>query len=318
MLAVIGNTVIDLFLHNIADLPRASGDEFTGGNLIWCQEPVAASMGGNGANVAYVFAALGGRVTLFSALGVDWAGGLLQEWLAREKVSLKGIYQDKSIPTSTNVVLTDQANNRLSFFYAGADASLDYSKIDLELLLGHQFLLICGYPLLPALRGETAGRILALARARGLKTAMDIGPAIGQPVLLTEIKGFFPDIDYLLGNFTEINTLTGEQEMEDSLACLEANGYQGWVVAKQGEKGVNLYQIGKRLELYVPAYQVPVRGTVGAGDTFDAAFLWGLQQGFDEKTAARWGNAAASLVVATGGLVRAPSREEIEKVINYR
>ncbi|KLU60657.1 putative sugar kinase YdjH [Peptococcaceae bacterium CEB3] len=317
MLAVIGNTVLDLHLKNV-DLPQAAGDEFTGGNLIMSSGPVMPAMGGNGADAAYVFAALGGEVTLFSAIGADWAGRFVEERLENEGVCLDGLYKDTRASTSTNVILTDAAHNRVSFFYGGADAQYGLEKINLNLLSRHEVVLVCGIPLMPALRGSL-GELLRWIKEKGLKIALDIGPAIdGRAMGLGELRSCLSSVDYLIGNMAELGALTGERGKEEIVSQLADSAFRKWVVMKQGRDGVSLYHLAARQEFYLPAYPVEVKGTVGAGDTFNAVFLWALAHGLGEREAADRACAGSAGVVARGGLTEPPRLEEIKDLMHAR
>jgi len=59
MFTVIGTCTVDLFVSNLAAMPRSEGDEFTVDSLVFHDEPLRTSLGGNGANSAYALARLG-------------------------------------------------------------------------------------------------------------------------------------------------------------------------------------------------------------------------------------------------------------------
>jgi ribokinase len=65
------------------------------------------------------------------------------------------------------------------------------------------------------------------------------------------------------------------------------------VVETQGETGS--FSFSGDEALHVPAFEVEVLDTTGAGDVFHGAYLVGLLQGWDLRLAAQFAAAAAAL-----------------------
>ncbi|HEY1107601.1 MAG TPA: PfkB family carbohydrate kinase, partial [Opitutaceae bacterium] len=81
-LAIVGCTVVDIIFPDTPRLPRwPRHTEFTAANLIQLPRAPLVTIGGNGANAAYVAARRGARVTLHTAIGDDILGGLAHAWL---------------------------------------------------------------------------------------------------------------------------------------------------------------------------------------------------------------------------------------------
>jgi fructokinase len=66
-----------------------------------------------------------------------------------------------------------------------------------------------------------------------------------------------------------------------------------------GERGCAVFQHGAYCE--VPGFKVQVADTVGAGDAFAAAFLHGIEQGWDARLTGRFANAVGALVASRSG-----------------
>ena len=66
-----------------------------------------------------------------------------------------------------------------------------------------------------------------------------------------------------------------------------------------GERGCAVFQHGEYCE--VPGFKVQVADTVGAGDAFAAAFLHGIEQGWDARLIGRFANAVGALVASRAG-----------------
>ncbi len=310
MFVVIGNATVDLFVSGMEHIPRFAGDEFTTDSLTFCRRPLQMVLGGNGANSAYVLASLGAPTALCTALGRDKPGEIVAGWLAERGVDLSGTLRHAEQATSTSTILMDDALNRITFHHRGASASLRFEDIPAQLLEQAEVVLLCGYTLLTAMRGEGFVRALTAAHAGGATTAIDIGPAIEPPAVLDELLPLLPLVDYFLTNAYELAVCTGVADPEAGAARVREAG-AGTVVVKRGKEGVLVR--GEGVALDVPAFPVEAQVTVGAGDSFNAGFLYSIQRGSSLEEAARFANATAALVVsAAHGVLSAPTLEQVE------
>lgn len=316
MFLTIGNTTLDLFISGLAHLPRLGSDEFTAANITFCDRPLAMVLGGNGGNSAFALAKLRAPVALGSAIGDDTAGHIIVSWLEEAGVNLAGLVRSQAEATPTTTIITDEALNRLAFHHPGATTSFKPADLPAGLLAKTTALLISSYPLLPAWRPQGIAEALANAHRGGAITALDIGPAIGQPAELAELGPMLPDLDYLLCNEYELAVCAGGDDLETNLKTMLEAGARCLVV-KRGRLGARLRQAGASEALVVPGFAVEARFTVGAGDTFNAGFLFGRQQGWALERAARFGNAAAALVVSgSQGVLGCPGLAEVEALLN--
>src|SRR5438046_1517603 len=122
MLTVVGNTTVDIYVRGLARLPgpRANG---AGAPPVQTGERVLPTLGGSGAVVAYVAAALGEFVRLWSAVGTDPFGELALNWLEGRKVDTASVRIMSEAGTATTVMLTDAAQRRETFYYPGASGA---------------------------------------------------------------------------------------------------------------------------------------------------------------------------------------------------
>ena len=163
------------------------------------------------------------------------------------------------------------------------------------------------------LRPDGFCRALTAASEAGCITALDVGPAIGEPVSVSELRPLLPTIDYLLGNVHELLILTGERSQRRAARRLLDAGVSH-VVVKQGRDGACLY--GQQESLCVPAFPVDTRISVGAGDSFNVGFLYGVDQGRTYEAALRFASAVAAMVVSSDrGVFGAPSTEDVCKFL---
>ena len=311
MFLVIGSTTLDLIQSGVTTMPQPRGDEFTVDSLIFCAEPLQMRFGGNGANSAYVLAQLGAPVALGSAIGCDSAGELLTAPLQAIGVDLQGLLRHPTAATSVTTVISDLAHNRFAFHHAGASHRFALQDLPSTVVNAATALLISSYTLFLQWRPQGVATLLQQVKAQGGTTALDIGPAIGEPVTLAEIAPFLSDVDYLLANRHELAVCTDVAPTTDALvqgmAQLLGAG-AGNVVIKQGADGALIQCSGDAAPTPVPGFPVSAQDTVGAGDSFNAGFLYAVNQGQDAVAAVRFANAVAALVVGSQrGVLGAPT-----------
>jgi sugar/nucleoside kinase (ribokinase family) len=311
MIGVLGTTTMDLIISGMASMPRFDGDEFKNSSLTYCGRPLKLMLGGNGANSAYVLAALGGESALLSAVGCDELGNVMLGWLEARGVHVDGVLRHPTEATATDTVIVDSQLHRMAFYHPGANEAYSFDHIPAAVLDALSGVLITGYTLMPKFRPQ--GYASLLARLRGRITALDIGPAIGDLATLDELRPLLPDVGYLFANAYELSVCLGHEDMERAAkALLEAGA--GCVVVKRGREGAVIFQ--RDSMTLVPGYPVTALETIGAGDSFNAGFLYAISTGAEPADAVRFGNATAALVVSGGQSARsAPTAAQVWDVV---
>lgn len=322
MFTVIGTATVDLFVSNLAAMPRSEGDEFTVDSLVFHDEPLRTSLGGNGANSAYALARLGSPVELVGGLGGDHLGDWMAGQLADVGVGMGGVRRYPEMGTATTLILSDRQQNRLAFHHEGANRRVDDSSIDLSVVGRSDMLLLTSYSIMPGLRPDGAVALFRNARKVGTRTAVDIGPAIGEPARLEELRPLLAHTDFFICNEHELSVCTGGRELATGMAAILEGG-AGCVVVKRGAAGaVVLERNGASADTtgeptYVPGFSVDVQTTVGAGDSFNAGFLLAVQDWASIEQAARFANAVAAIVVSTPDRpLDSLSREAVSRLID--
>ena len=313
MFVVIGTATVDLFISGMKAMPRLDGDEFTTASLVFCDEPLNMTLGGNGANSAYVLASLGALVALCSVTGTNPLGDTVTAWLREKQVDLRGFLQ-RARGTATTTIAVDNAANRISFYYPGVFSDYGVDDIPRDLLQAASYLLITGYPILPGLRSGGVETIFKIAQENGVQTLLDIGPAIGEPAQLEELKPLLPLVDYLLTNDYELAVCTGQNTVQAGIQTL-LNAHARCVIVKQGAEGA--LAVSQTRSIHAPGFPVDATVTVGAGDSFNAGLMYGLHRAMPLEQALRMANATASLVVQSGKSVfGAPTMEQVEALMS--
>jgi sugar/nucleoside kinase (ribokinase family) len=193
--------------------------------------------------------------------------------------------------------------DRLFISYAAPeDPSDPEPPITLDLLEKHRPRVLFAY-------GEHGPELYREARRRGTFVYIDSHWNIealhssGIPQVLREVDVFSPN----LAEACEI-TMTGTAE--EALDVLEQ--WCRCIVVKAGARGCVASRDGKRVE--VPALPVQAVETTGAGDNFNAGFLYGILHGYTFETCLRCANITGSLsTLVLGGAGSGVTAADIEE-----
>lgn len=305
---VVGNANVDVVIGDVAPWP-VPGTEVT---VDGCDLRV----GGAAGNTALALAALGveeGRDSdVVAGVGDDQLGRWLEE-------ALEGAARLSRSPKATalTVCLTHPDSQRTFVSYLGHLEDLPRHRLDAALAECRpgDLLLVCGYFLLPQLR-SIAVDILRDARQRGVVTLLDTGwPDEGWTASVrAELERLLPHLDAFLPNRDEALGCAGlsqDGDIEVAVDRLLSAG-AGRVVVKLGPEGALIDGVDGRA--HAPAHRVTVHDTVGAGDTFNAGLVAGLQRGLSWAQALQPAVAAASLTIASSPRCY-PSFAEVSEVV---
>lgn len=301
-LLVIGDVTVDLYLA-LPGLPEPGGDVHARRMIL--------RAGGSAANTAAVAAALGLPTALIGAVGTDPLGEWARAQLAASGVDTRSVQQRPEAPTSIITILVTPDGERTMLSYRGASRFAALREEDRARLHRAAFFHLSGYALLeesPLRRMATA--LLEEAAAHGLRCAMDPGlPACRMAP--EAVREALHRTHILLLTEREARILFGP---EPRRGFAEAPDLQ-WMILKRGERGCRL--LGREGEdLAIPTFAVSVIDTTGAGDAFNAGFLFGLAWGSRPETAALLGNAAGALACTVWGVIGSfPGRRAMDQLI---
>jgi sugar/nucleoside kinase (ribokinase family) len=316
MLTVLGTTTVDIIVRGVKVMPEQGDGEFSNRSLVWLDRSVLPTLGGNGANAAYSAQALGEDVRLWSCIGTDPFGDMVLDWLKSRNVDTSGLYVSATVGTSTTVVVTDTLLRRNSFHYPGPVGQFGPAQCAASKGAGKpgDWLLVTGYPLLRRWRGDAARNLLAGARANGIHTALDIGPIIGAPLTVDELGLLLRSVDILFCNEFELGEVTHMSRGDGAHWALSAGARMA--VVKRGEQGATVFAPGLK-QIDVAGFPVKTIGTVGAGDSFDAGFIYARSRGSSAEESARFASAVAALVIsAPRGILDAPDANAVRAFLS--
>jgi sugar/nucleoside kinase (ribokinase family) len=261
-------------------------------------------LGSSSAIFACGAARLGLRVAFIGKVGDDEFGRFVIHALSARGVDTQGVVVDPTIKTGLSVILS-RGNDRAILTYLGSISALRYEEINLSLLRRARHLHLGSYFLLAALRPQVPS-LFAKAQKFGLSTSLDTNydPAGQWAGGLAEV---LVQTDIFLPNETELLAISRQETLEAALSTLAEQ--VPLVAAKLGPNGATARKGQKQAR--AEALPVAVVDTTGAGDSFDAGFIYGYLAGWDLSRALRLGCSCGSLSTqAAGGTAAQPTLAE--------
>ena len=267
------------------------------------------TLGSSSAIFACGAARLGMRVALVGKVGDDEFGRFMVREMNERGVNTQGVVVDPRVKTGLTVILS-RGDDRAMLTYSGSIGALRFAEIDQALIARARHLHVGSYFLLDALRSDIP-MLFDLARASGLTISLDTNydPAEKWNSGLADA---LRRADVFLPNETELRAIAGIADTEAALDRL-ANGAT-CVAVKLGVRGAMARRGNERAT--AQALPVDVVDTTGAGDTFDAGFIYGYLAGWELARALRLGCVCGSLSTrAAGGTTAQPTlAEALEKL----
>lgn len=160
-------------------------------------------------------------------------------------------------------------------------------------------------------------RLIDIAKDKGIPISFDPNIRLKLWTIEEARKAYneiFPHIDILLTGLDEIRLIIGKDSAEDLGKFADEYGIKDLVI-KDGANGSRLYRDGKWTE--APGFKVNPIDTVGAGDGFDAGYVYGWLKGFTPEQLLRFANGVGALVTTVSGDNEGlPYFEEVSAFIN--
>ena len=270
------------------DIPVWPVDSVAWGRSIWVED-ITFSVGGNGSNTSYAMAKLGAPVRLTGMVGRDAEGDAIIRML--EDVGVQSDIRRTATPTTATVVLVQSSSDRSFIHRPGASRDVTPDVLTYE-VPGFTHFHLANLFSLPTIR-ESAGEVMASARAAGLTTSLDTAwDAKGR--WMQDVGPALPYTDLLFVNDSEARMLTGAEDLRAAAGILRDSGAKD-VVIKTGPRGCIVFAGSETFE--VRGFAVPAKDTTGAGDCFCGGFLASLHRGLSYREAARIANAAGAMNV---------------------
>jgi len=263
--------------------------------------------GGSAANTIVGLSRLGMRTGYVGKVGRDPEGSAMLRDLAAEGVETSGIVVCEG-RTGAGLSLVDRQGQRALLIDPGVNDCISLQDVDLAYLasfdLLHMTSFVCKSTDL-SLRTQ-----LAIAQEIEIPLSLDPGQLYAERGLAA-LKPIIEKCAVVLPNQRELRLMTGLAPAEGARKLLRMGARA--VAVKMGLKGC--YITDGTIKERVPAYGGRGVDTTGAGDAFNAGFIYGLMTGMSLADCGRIGAKVAWFCVQKlGARAGLPTRKQLEEL----
>ncbi|WP_245232227.1 adenosine kinase [Thiorhodococcus minor] len=213
--------------------------------------------------------------------------------------------------TGRCVVLVTPDSDRTMCTFLGVSGNLSSDEIVADALRASDWFYTEGYLVTSDSARAAAIEAKRLADATGVKTAI----SLSDPNMVKFFKDGLLEmigsgVDLLFANEFEAMGMAGSDDLNETLAYMKTIAKRFAIT--RGPKGALAWNGQELIE--IDPVKVEAVDTVGAGDMFAGAFLYGLSQGWDFQRAGDLASAAsAKLVTSLGPRIAAEETQRILK-----
>jgi sugar/nucleoside kinase (ribokinase family) len=282
--------------------------------------------GGAPFNYAVAAARLGAEVGALAAVGTDPFGQFLIDTLNKNNVDTRHVKIKKQRTTLAFVV--SEPNGEKSFFFyrkpwfETADTMLSPSDVDPAYLRSAKILHYSGVALTHSPERDAVFKAIENTHASGGLISYDPNIRLELWSSNDELRAMndiaMRKADIILLAKDEAEFLFGKCAPKKIVAKIKDKYHPRYVALKLGDQGSHV-EDEAGTSFFKPAYEVKVVDTTGAGDGWDAAFDYGLIQGWDLETCITVANAVGALTVTKRGATSAmPTIAELNEFLRKR
>jgi sugar/nucleoside kinase (ribokinase family) len=279
--SIAGEINLDLILYGLAEVIPVEREILA--------RDFRCTLGGSSSIVAHNLASLGASVGFATRLGKDEFGRIALERMAESGADLSEVvYAEDSTCTGVTVLL-HHGDKRRILTYPGTMSGMSRADLNFDYLASARHFHLSSLFLQKALAPDLPVLFRDLKRA-GLTISLDTNddPDNVWDGVLHEVLQY---VDLLLPNAVEACRIARRDTVEEALVALSSR--VPCIAAKCGPAGA-LLQTGNKLSR-IPPIRVTPTDTIGAGDSFDAGFLYGYARGADPLECAIAGNITGAL-----------------------
>jgi len=302
-LVVLGEVALDVLLAGVDRIPRRWSEV---GNV----RAAGIFTAGSAGYVAQCFSKLGGRAAIVGRIGDDSLGKIVVEGFHDCNVSTDSLAVDKAFQTEVSTVVVYDDGNKSSAVSKVPPLRLD--KLNPVCLRGAKAFHIGAYLMVPDIWGDDIVRWIRRAEREGISVSLDPQmSATGE--WKKAFEGVLDHLDLLLLDEVEAKKISGKKRTRDALEYLFGQGVST-IAVKAGSKGCIVGECGRVRS--VGTFKTKPVSTIGAGDAFDAAFIYGYLHDWPIEKTARFSNVIAGLSMTKLGCVTAiPRARDAEKIV---
>ena len=247
-------------------------------------------------NTVRIVTKLGGKTAFIGRVGADADGQAIQEKL--KKLGVKPFVHVGPFKTAAVYVFQDEAGEKAMASYIGKANAFEAADIPWGILANTKILMVEGY-IWNASQNNLCivKRAVQFAKTKGVQTALSLGNSSLVFKHRDQILEVLDLFDLIFGTREEFVELLHKGEaISDEQIIKSAQKLNKLSIITMGEQGA--YIVHKKKVVRILSETVPrVVCTIGAGDAFAGAFLYGYTHGLDLEKSGKLGAHIAAKVI---------------------
>ena len=281
-------------------------------------EPIIESfqcVGGGPSNVLTNLYSLGFKYPMIAmgSIGVDEKATYIKKHCHKNAIETKYLKSTLKAPTSHTICMFEKQNERTFLYQSGANNLLDVNHFQIQKLKSNPKILYVGYITLLGNLDKFSGKITRLSRVLLQAKKMDIITVLdlvsnNDPSFQRAVLSALPNTDYLLLNEIEAELLfkksiiNSKKKLNKKLITnlskkLFLKGIKKALIIHHAKESLYLSREEIIHTNSITINKNKIINSVGAGDAFCAAFIYGIHESWDMRKTLKKAHAAGSAMI---------------------
>jgi ribokinase len=267
--------------------------------------------GGSAANTIVGLSRLGLKTSFIGKTGDDEEGKILIDDFRNEGVDTSAIIRAKG-RSGAAMIFVDEGGSRAILVDPGVNDTIKLEEVRTSILKNAGVLHLTSFICKNGLESfDSQKSVVKLAKELKFHVTFDPG-LIYVEKGFKELEDIIKTTTVFLPNKSEIELLMNMDYRDGSREIISMGCKI--VAVKLGREGCFITDGEK--EYFIDAFDVKPVDTTGAGDAFNAGFIYGFLKGYPLKTCGMLGNFVASKnIQRVGARAGLPSKDEIEEIL---
>jgi fructokinase len=251
--------------------------------------------GGSVANTMSGIAYLKGTPSFIGKINSDSFGEIYKKSLEDINVKFPYLQKNENLSTGASIILITPDSERTMCTYLGISSHLSDSDINENNIINNELIFLEGYLWDKGTSEKMFKLVINIAKKKKIKIAMSLSDIF---CVIRHKKDFYNllknDLDILIGNEKEINELTNEKNLSDSINQLKK--LNKLIVVTRSENG-SLAILNNEIINCESKKVNKILDLTGAGDLFAAGFLKEYLEKSEIKKCLMAGSTLASRII---------------------
>lgn len=296
----LGELNVDIILNDIDGFPEMGKEKFAG--------KMTVALGSSTAIFAANVACLGARTAFAGMVGRDSFGSLVSESLRAKGVDTRFLIESPDYATGATLVMSYD-EDRANLTYQGAMDHMGFDDLNPDIFRESRHIHISSVFMQSALKRDFS-RIFEAAESGGVTLSMDTQWDPKEEWDF-DCAAILPHVDVFMPNETELKAITRTDDLSGAISRIRPYLRQVAVI-KCGSRGAILVKKDGEVSEMPSFLNSHVVDSIGAGDSFNAGFIYGYVKGMSLTECQRLGNLTGAVnTTAAGGTGAFTSREAV-------